>query len=217
MADRDNLPPCPICAGGAGRPYHRDSRRDYVHCQECALVFVPPEQHLSPAAERAVYRQHQNDPDDAGYRRFLARLFAPLHERLPADASGLDFGSGPGPTLSLIFEEAGHEMALYDPFYAPDRSVLEKRYDFITLSEVAEHLSRPGKELDDLWSLIKPNGWLGIMTKRVIDADAFAGWHYKEDPTHVCFFADKTFDFLASRWGAQATFIGKDVVLMQKI
>jgi 2-polyprenyl-3-methyl-5-hydroxy-6-metoxy-1,4-benzoquinol methylase len=101
-------------------------------------------QHLTPSDEKACYDRHDNRPDDSRYRHFLNRLFSPLSRRLAANSKGLDFGCGPGPTLSVMFEEAGHQVALYDPFYAPDRSALSGPYDFITLSEVAEHMAAPG-------------------------------------------------------------------------
>jgi len=215
-------PPCPLCHGTNIKPYHRDKVRDYMCCASCDLVFVPSHQHLSADDEKAQYDQHDNRPDDPGYRRFLGRLFTPLEERLAPGAQGLDFGCGPGPTLSLMFEEAGFAMALYDPWYAPDKSVLSITYDFITLSEVAEHLATPGPELDALWQMIRPGGWLGIMTKRVRDKEAFRGWHYINDPTHICFFADTSFDWLAAHWttggvSANLIFAGPDVVLIGKV
>ena len=214
-------PLCPLCGDTRVSPYHRDRRRDYLTCATCELVFVPPDQHLPAAEEKAYYDLHDNSPDDPGYRRFLLRLFTPLARRLAPGARGLDFGSGPGPTLSGMFEAAGHAVALYDPHYAPDRSVLSHRYDFITLSEVAEHLARPGRELDRLWARLEPGGWLAIMTKRVRDRQAFATWHYIADPTHVAFFSEATFRWLAARWSAMGTpatlvIAGDDVVLIGK-
>ncbi len=207
---------CPLCGNTDSTPYHRDDTRDYLQCGTCDLVFVPRGQHLSAADEKACYDCHDNRPDDPGYRRFLDRLFTPLSQRLAAPARGLDFGCGPGPTLSVMFEEAGHPMALYDPYYAPERTVLSGPYDFITLSEVAEHLAAPGKELDNLWAALAPGGWLGIMTKRVRDPIAFISWHYVTDPTHVCFFSEATFQWLASRWSASLDVVGDDVVLIGK-
>jgi len=214
-------PLCPLCHGVKTTPYHRDKVRDYVSCRTCQLVFVPPAQHLSASDEKAYYDLHDNQPDDPGYRRFLGRLFTPLNERLPAQSRGLDFGCGPGPTLSKMFEEAGHSVALYDPYYAPDPSVLSGSYDFITLSEVAEHLAEPGPELDRLWTSLAPGGWLGLMTKRVRDPDAFKTWHYITDPTHISFFSEPTFHWLTGRWalmGPPATLVvvGDDVVLVEK-
>jgi len=54
------------------------------------------------------------------------------------------------------------------------------------------------------------------MTKRVLDRQAFSSWHYKNDPTHVCFFSIKTFQWIAARWGADLTVPEKDVVLFTK-
>jgi hypothetical protein len=54
------------------------------------------------------------------------------------------------------------------------------------------------------------------MTKRVTSLEAFANWHYKNDPTHISFFCEFTFAFLAKNWETEAEFIGNDVVLFQK-
>ncbi|MCE8016027.1 class I SAM-dependent methyltransferase [Halomonas sp. MCCC 1A17488] len=210
------MPTCPLCASPDSRLFHRDARRDYYRCGNCRLAFVPPEQHLSPEQEKAVYDQHENHPDDPGYRRFLARLFVPLRSRLTPGARGLDFGAGPGPTLSLMFEEAGHPMAIYDPFYAPDPAVLERRYDFVTATEVVEHLFEPGRELERLAAMLPEGGWLGLMTKRMTDEAAFARWHYILDPTHVCFFSEASFEWLAQRLGMSVEFPAADVALLQQ-
>ena len=206
---------CRLCRASKGRPFHSDSR-DYLRCPVCELVFVPTHQFLSPTEEKCVYDTHDNRVDDLRYRRFLARLFEPMLQRLGPHSRGLDFGSGPGPTLSVMFEEAGHIVELYDPFYAPKLRLLQRNYDFIVASEVVEHLHQPGRELDRLWSCLKPEGWLGIMTKRVRDWRAFAGWHYKRDLTHICFFSIGTFRWLAELWGARLIVSGKDVVLFYK-
>lgn len=197
-------------------PFWRDERRDYYRCGRCSLVFVPQRALLSAAAEKAEYDLHENSIDDAGYRRFLGRLAEPLLERLAAGSHGLDFGCGPGPALAAMFAEAGHEMAVFDCFYAPDLSVFKRRYDFITATEVVEHLHRPGNELQRLWRLLKPGGHLGLMTKLVIDQAAFSRWHYKNDPTHVGFFSRETFDWLAAEWGTAAEVIGNDVIIIAK-
>jgi hypothetical protein len=214
-------PTCPLCGQTNSVPYHRDRTREYLNCRTCKLVFVPSTYHLSTLEEKAYYDLHENQPDDPGYRGFLDRLFKPLNTRLPPRSLGLDYGCGLGPTLSKMFEEAGHTVALYDPYYAPDDTVLSAPYDFITLSEVAEHMADPGRGLDRLWTSLNPGGWLGIMTKRVQDQDAFKTWHYITDPTHICFFSEATFHWITGRWaqmGSPATLsiVGKDVVLIQK-
>lgn len=207
---------CPCCASSDVYFWAEDRRREYYACRRCAVVFVPANFHLSPAEEKAEYDLHENDVQDAGYRRFLSRLLTPLLPRLPAVARGLDYGCGPGPALAMMLEDAGHHCAKYDLFYFPDQTVLEHHYDFITATEVVEHLGQPLEVLDRLWAQLNAGGVLAIMTKRVIDQTAFKNWHYKNDPTHIVFFADQTFEWLSERWQAQLEFIDKDVVFLTK-
>ncbi|MEA3465334.1 MAG: class I SAM-dependent methyltransferase [Thermodesulfobacteriota bacterium] len=207
---------CPLCYANDNALFASDQRRSYYRCSECGLVFVDKAEFLSEIEEKKVYDQHQNNPGDAGYRIFLSRLFDPVLASIGAGDHGLDFGSGPGPTLSLMFEEAGCSMTIFDHFYANDASVWERSYDFISATEVVEHLHRPRFELDRLWRHLNYGGVLGVMTKMVRDVAAFSRWHYKNDSTHVCFFAPQTFEWLAHHWQAEIKFIGADVVMLRK-
>jgi hypothetical protein len=207
---------CPLCRAQAVSEFLSDNRRDHLRCGVCSLVFVPAAQHLSTDDEKKRYDLHRNATGDAGYRRFLSRLFLPLQQRLAPGSSGLDFGSGPAPTLSRMFEEAGHSMTLYDLYYEQVLAALDKQYDFISASEVAEHLREPRKELDRLWACLKRGGWLGIMTKFSPDRAAFSLWYYKDDPTHICFFSRDTVAWLAAAWNADLIIPEDDVVLFRK-
>ncbi|UTM57226.1 class I SAM-dependent methyltransferase [Photobacterium sp. CCB-ST2H9] len=207
---------CTLC-GASALPYHEDRRRGYLQCQACHLIFADPASHLSPSQEKAVYDQHENHVEDEGYRGFLDRLATPLKARLPEGSlDGLDFGCGPGPALAAMFREQGHRIAVYDPYYAPDNSVLERQYDFVTCTEAIEHFYTPAREWQLLLSLVKPGGWLGLMTKLATDVEAFSRWHYKNDPTHVSFFSRETFRFLAERDGLTVEFVGNDVIMLRK-
>jgi 2-polyprenyl-3-methyl-5-hydroxy-6-metoxy-1,4-benzoquinol methylase len=116
-----------------------------------------------------------------------------------------------------MFEEQGHSMQIYDPFYANDPRVFDTTYDFITSTEVAEHLHNPAKEFERLWNCLRPGGYLGIMTKRAVkDRDFFADWHYRLDYTHVTFYTEDTFRWMAQNWGALVTFEGNNVAIFQK-
>ena len=211
---------CPLCLSGAITPYYEDGKRPYLQCECCYLVFVSSAYWLSPDEEKAEYDLHENNADDQGYRQFLSRLSEPLSERLDlslvGDCNGLDFGCGPGPTLSLMLEEKGAAMALYDPFYFNEKTVLDGTYDFICATEVVEHLSDPKKEFAQLFSMLKSGGWLGLMTKMVKNQQAFSQWHYINDQTHICFYSRATFEFIAAQVGASVTFVTNDVILLQK-
>jgi hypothetical protein len=207
---------CPLCEGAEITAFCSDQRRPYLQCGTCLLVFVPRDWHLTREAEQAEYDLHRNDIHDPDYRRFLSRLHNPLVQRLAPGACGLDFGCGPGPALAYMLREAGFEVAVYDSLFAPEEAALAAHYDFICATEVVEHLHHPGKELARLWSLLDTGGWLGIMTKLVRDRTAFASWHYKNDPTHVCFFSADTWRWWAHCYGAHLEIIGADVILMRR-
>ena len=51
----------------------------------------------------------------------------------------LDFGCGPGPTISVMFEEMGIECSNYDPLFFPEKSLLEAEYDFVYKNENYYH------------------------------------------------------------------------------
>lgn len=207
---------CPLCRVEDAILYHRDKRRSYFHCNNCSLVFVPSEYHLSSIEEKAEYDLHQNDSGDRGYRKFLSRLADPLLERIKQGQRGLDFGCGPGPTLSVMFEEAGFSMGIYDPVYFNDLTVLQKRYDFITSTEVVEHFRDPQQMFFTLFNMVKPGGILAIMTKMVISEDAFKKWHYTHDLTHISFFSRNTFEFIARKYSAELEFVDSDVLFFTK-
>lgn len=207
---------CPLCRCDKPLPYFEDKNRVYLSCPDCCLVFVPAAYYLTPQAEKDEYDLHTNNPADKGYRRFLSRLSRPLLERLVSGQKGLDFGCGPGPVMHQLLEDHGCVMDLYDPFYANDTNVFSKTYDFITATEVVEHLHCPGREFDRLFNMLRNGGWLGIMTKLIIDKASFSRWHYIRDLTHVCFYSRATFEYLSQRYKTSLTFIGNDVILMKK-
>lgn len=218
MKKHENRINCPLCAHPESNHFVRDRNRDYLRCPQCDLIFVPPHHHLSMDEEKSRYDLHQNNPEDEGYRNFLNRLFQPLETKLAAGARGLDFGCGPGPTLSLMFEEANYECAVYDLHYANDPSVFSERYDFLTCSETMEHMYRPREEFERFVSLVKPGGWIGIMTQLHDEAPvSFDRWHYKDDETHVCFFSKKSFQTLEKQYGLRLEFYSGSVILFQTL
>ncbi len=207
---------CPLCGNGATEPLYRDKKRDYQICPQCDLVFVPPEFHLSSEAEKTRYDFHSHSLEDSGYRDFLNRLFQPLEKKLSLGAHGLDFGCGRTPTLSVLFEEAGYACANYDLYFANDPAVLEKQYGFLTCSETMEHFIHPREEFEQLLRLVKPGGWIGIMTQLRDETPPFEKWFYKDDATHVCFFSRKSFQTLEKCYGLKLEFHLHGVMIFQK-
>lgn len=207
---------CPLCGaspadliGGVGDP-------TCWRCGVCALVFVDPAARLAPEEELAHYRTHENDPADPRYRAFLSRLIDPLVPHLRPGMSGLDYGSGPGPAIRPMLRVHGIEVTDWDPFFAPDEATLARTYDVVTCSETAEHFFEPGPEFARIDRLLNPGGWLGLMTEPLTDEVEFRTWWYRRDPTHVCFYGPRTFDWIAARFGWHVRPAGRTVVLFRK-
>ena len=85
-------------------------------------------------------------------------------------------------------------------FFAPDPEPLDHRYDFVTCTETAEHFFDPGEEFETLNRLLRPGGWLGVMTRVFTDDIDFTSWWYVRDPTHVAFYAPETLEWIARRF-----------------
>lgn len=212
--------PCPLCQAENCKQIDHSSRapkpRSFYLCRHCSLVFVCQSEHLDGASEKAIYDFHENNPEDEGYRRFLDKLATPLCSRLTIDAEGLDFGCGPGPTLSKMLRERGFSVAEYDPFFDDNQETLARQYDFVTATEVVEHFCSPHKTFEQLFGLVKPKGHVGLMTKIVPSTQNIANWHYTRDLTHVSFYQRATLDYLAERFDCSLETIGNDVILFQK-
>lgn len=206
---------CPLCQTAA-KAFLKANGKTYYRCGECHLRFVDPAAHPNRDAELGQYLHHENEVDDPGYRRFLSRLANPLLEVLTPASDGLDYGCGPGPALAAMMQEAGHRMAVWDPFFAPDPAPLSQHYDFVTCTEVAEHFHSPAQEFARLDALIKPGGHLGLMTCFQTEDDRFAHWHYRKDPTHVVFYRAETMRWIALKFGWKVVFPRKDVAIMFK-
>lgn len=232
--------PCPLCHHAAPDAIKADGLT-YHDCPACGLIHLDPRHHPTPDAERAHYLTHENDPADPRYRAFLDRLAVPLADRLAPGARGLDYGSGPGPTLHLMLAERGFPTAHYDPAFHPDESALApgppfQGYDFITCSETAEHFHHPRREFDRLNALLRPAGWLAVMTTLFTDDDhpppatdplrgpgpaddpgrAFSRWWYRRDPTHVSFYRPRTLHWLAGHYGWSLHRPSETVALFRK-
>lgn len=207
---------CTVCGGADLAPFMTVAGTCYLRCPDCQATLMDRPHWPNPEQEKAVYDLHENDAADPGYQRFLGKLAQPLLECVTPGSEGLDFGCGPGPALAPMLEEAGMTMTLYDPIYRPGGTALERRYDFITCTEVVEHLQDPAGTFALLARLLRPGGWLAVMTCFQTDDSRFANWHYRRDPTHIVFYRARTLAWLASELGWRLEIPVKDVALFHK-
>lgn len=207
---------CPLCDSKETTFFHSQKEREFNQCKNCELVFVLPEYFLSKSEEKSRYDKHQNTTDDSGYCDFLEQIVDPLNSYLKKGSQGLDFGCGPSATLSALMMKKGYQVANYDPFYHKDKELLKNEYDFITATEVVEHIAELNQTMHDLWKMIKQGGILAIMTSLIPYDIAFKDWYYIRDPTHIRFFSYKTIKWLSTRWNARCSICNNNVVLFFK-
>lgn len=207
-------PACTLCASPATSPF-APSPATHVDCPACGIVTLRVELHPSEEQERARYLLHRNSPEDAGYRAFLARLADPLVDRVERGAEGLDFGCGPGPTLSAVLEERGLSVRLHDPLFAPNPAALAHTWAFVTCTEVVEHLRDPRATWREMAGLVRSGGWLAVMTQPLTPARErdFAAWAYARDPTHVALYRPGALDWIAAWLGLRLDRPREDVFL----
>lgn len=208
---------CPLCHSEKTSFYCEGESREYYSCGDCEMVFVPEAFFVTSSVEKRKYEHHQNLPEDLVYQNYLKQIMNPVLERITSGAMGLDFGCGPGPALSQMFEASGYQTDIYDAYFAPHDEVFDKSYDFITACEVVEHFYKPQMELDRLFAMLRVGGVLAIKTQLAPADGSFSQWFYKRDITHVCFFSEKSLRYLEDKWGAQLDLIQADVFLFKKI
>ena len=146
---------CPLCLESNTVQFASIEAREYFRCSYCYLVFLNTINHLSPAEEKERYAQHNNDIYDSEYRMFLSRLYDPIVQKLSAGANGLDYGCGPGPALAQMFVENKFFVDVYDPYFFPDESFLNKKYKFVTCTEAAEHFYNPFVEFNKINEILE--------------------------------------------------------------
>lgn len=216
-APEPSVAACPLCRDlGPHESVFGADDRAYRLCGNCRLIFVDRSDHLSRESAEAHYRTHENSIDNEGYVAFLRRAIDPLLPYLSPEMRGLDFGSGPGPTLSLILRRQGLDCSDYDPLFAD--TPLQPPYDFLFATECFEHFADPWKDIAKIEALLRPGGFLSVMTERWTDLNAFRTWYYTRDPTHVSFFHEETFHFICRRFGFRRLPCNdRRVLLLQRI
>lgn len=182
---------CPLCLSHDEELFSQDKKRSYQLCLGCGLVFVPRSELVSLSAEKDRYESHENSETDDGYRKYLGTIASAIKAEISPFDQGLDFGSGKTKLLAELL--APNSVESFDVYFHPDESLLQKKYDFIIMSEVIEHLRDPRATMQ---SLRKLSGKFFIKTKWYPDKEKFSEWFYKRDITHVQFFNETSFNAL---------------------
>jgi len=201
---------CPLCQGKSS-PFYQDR---FFLCPECKGIFVTPENIPSPKEEKERYETHNNDMDDPRYRKFVSPITSAIMAAHSPKKKGLDFGCGTGPVISAVLRENDYNIAPYDPYFADNPDLLERTYDYIACCEVVEHFRDPRREFQRLKGLLKNKGNLYIMTQPYEENMDFAGWRYKDDPTHIFFYHRETWEFIKKEYGFSSLSIDARLIIL---
>lgn len=188
---------------------------NFFRCNDCKLVFKDPGIRAKTENEKQHYLKHKNESDNEEYQKFMLKMIEPLKIHLKKGDEGLDFGAGYSAVMEQMFRKLGYTCFSFDPLFCFEEKLLDREYDFITCSEAAEHFCDPFQEFQVLFKLLKPEGHLAIRTK-FFPKENFKDWWYHRDPTHVVFYSEETFLYLAKKFQRNVIFLENDISLFGK-
>ncbi len=203
---------CPLCQGASQAVYDNL----FYRCKECTGIFRVKEEHLTPEKEKQRYDLHNNDIFDKRYQNFVSPIVEAVKNDYEPTAHGLDFGCGPGPVISKMLTDAKYQLEQYDPFYAPQKNLLTKQFDYIVCCEVIEHFRNPNKEFATLSKLLEPDGRLYCMTDLYRDDQDFKDWGYKDDQTHLYFYTKTCLEWIKNYFEFSTLVIDKRLIVFAK-
>jgi hypothetical protein len=213
---------CPLCNYHSTTFLLKGDAREYWFCGNCYLVFVPLEFFISKKEEIARYLEHNNTLNNEGYVKMFQKKINTINKTCLDINTVLDYGCGYEPVLKTLLGREGYQADGYDlNFYS--REELGKKYDLVISTETFEHIKKPGEDLARLMSKISSKGYLAIMTrfyplkKRALCLESFSEWYYKRDPTHIAFYSQKTFSWIAHEFKMKICYNNNfDFTILQK-
>ncbi|MUP46151.1 class I SAM-dependent methyltransferase [Gramella sp. BOM4] len=206
---------CSLCFGNTLKT-SVINQKEYLQCLNCKAIFLASRHYLLPSEEKARYEAHNNDVTDPGYREFVKPVVEEILKQHSADSLGLDYGCGTGPVISHELSKKGYQTVLFDPFFNPDDSVLERSFDYIICCEVMEHFQHPMAEFQKLRSILRPGGKLYCKTSLYSEDIDFENWYYKDDATHVTFYTTEALEHLKNRVGFSGLEIMPELIVFTR-
>ena len=203
---------CVFCGGDSCESFSV-KETGYFRCADCGGIFMSPESRLMPEKQKERYLKHNNTMTNKGYVEFLEKFIEPVLEYDDTWKTHriMDYGSGPEPVLVWLLERykkegrlgADCEVRGWDPFFAPDVPFFEGGADLVTCLEVAEHFEDPVADFAKLSSCARTGGFVAVGTMLLPSGglEAFKGWWYRSDATHVSFYTEEALRRVAAKTG----------------
>ncbi len=206
---------CTLC-GAETKTFWKSKNREFVACANCGGIQLLPEFYIPEDSEKERYLTHNNDVEDPRYQQFVSPITTRILNDFSVTNTGLDYGCGTGPVATTELEKQGFSVALYDPYFYPDKLVLKNSYDFIICCEVMEHFYDPAGEFRELSDKLNPGGKLYCKTSLYSEDIDFDNWYYKNDPTHVFFYTEKSLLWIKENLGFSKLEIAPKLIVFSK-
>lgn len=214
---------CELCGSSVRKlldPQLKINQRPLAYdvCEGCGFTKKESLAYLDHVEEKRQYDFHENSIENEGYKTMLQNFLSEAVTPFIKKGWALEYGSGPGPVLGHLLQEAGFEVFLYDPFYYKDLKALEQTYDLITSTEVFEHFHQPLKSIQSVINLLKTGGILAVQTSfRPSSDEVFLSWWYRRDLTHVSFYTLESFKKVSAHLNCEILYTNqKNIIVLRK-
>jgi len=207
---------CKICLHLTIKFFYQIKNFEYFLCQNCQTLFLFP----SPTEKKINNYYQKKFQYEAGLieeKRIRQRAKIILKNLIKFNPNGktlLDVGSGFGYFLEeakknnfkILGLEPSKELFLMNRFIKNIKNITfedyfkknnKKKFDFITLIHIIEHLPNPKETIDKVIRLLKPNGIIYIETPNL---NSHLFWIEKENytfltpPDHLWIFSKKSLE-----------------------
>ena len=223
----NSLPsPCPVC--GAASPLfgvvdlHKSCLEAemmraalsgvpvyYRQCSDCRFVFTDAFDDWSPDDFRRHIYNDQYQLIDPKYAEKRPNENAILVDRMLSGVkqhvSLIDYGGGSG-VLSEILRRKGYKAETFDPFSGFNKRP-EGMADIVTAFEVVEHSNRPHETMNEMLSMLKPEGILifsTLLQPPDFEQMGLNWWYIGPRNGHVSIYSAKALEKLLSSKGVRS-------------
>lgn len=201
---------CIVCGDKTEKRLKKEDVQ-YYQCKTCKTLFsesLPNDNMVGGGFEFERNKNHNEE-----------RIF-----RIKEFLNGkniLDYGCGNGMLVDDM-KKANLICDGYDKFNPKFDKIINNNYDVITMVEVIEHLSAPFSEIDEIYSLLKPGGFLyletsfvDVATEENIELEDF--FYISPSVGHSTIFSHRGLDILMLKKGFMITsHINRNVRVYQK-
>ena len=216
--------PCILCGCEDSKVVivkNKKGTKHFFRCTKCDFCFLDRTQLLDFHGEKERYLFHRNSEDNLGYMNWLGAIVDEAMTVIELKGKTiLDYGCGHTPILPKILRNKEYQINTidyYDLFFYPKLDVT-KKYSCIFSIEVFEHFRDVYKEIEQVFSYLEHGGYFVLSTGFLPTEDKFASWWYIQDATHISFYSEQTFEWLADKFSLKLIFSNKkNLIIFQKL